>query len=1064
MMNSTSTVGRTARLFQFNLLAFLLAIAGGLAPSMLSAQQDCVNMIGDLTMGPNNEVIFDIDGTTSACDMPAPTMDDHDAISSTGTVALGGAELSLNLGAGFTPTTGNMFTLIEAMTITDEFAQGDEIVVGGRVFDIDYNTGVTPNTVVLSLGGIQIINDTIGICSDETTFDVTFGNFPLSTMDQSFDITLELFRPVGVGGGTENLTILGVTVPANSTSATETFDLGMAIDADDFDGGTIQIDEINEAGTNNSANFIGDPTPFIIFEAPAGTIAITTMGQDQEDTSTDPSICPGDDLEVTFMATAGSGLYDLTFEVDDANGTQTVTFDDVASGDPLTFTEAFGNTMSDFEGDITRIELVTIADANRDIVNCTGAGAEPLTGMPLVDATDNVIPAGGVDNCPDPIQICEDDVITYTVPTFTDNCTADTDITVTQTSTFNGSQSMAMATGGPISSANSGVVVVSFAAEDEFNNVNDSCSFTITITDTPDFTVASSAQEADVTTTADCSSMDADRINYVVCSGEEFDIEIDPNMDSMLTNYTILSVSSRPLNNVANATTLVYNDDFDLSDAAVASDTVLAGDGTTIQTFTGSVDNFAGDAATGTPQVITFTIQGEFSDTTNQDAAGMPTVCQTEQEICVLVYPEVSVVGVDDFMDGDDVCNARDFDDVMVELSPADGGDRYVTYSVSILDPNSSEITVTNEAPDGQINTATETSPFTDSTEPMAATNNMVNIGDFNFVNTGRDTGRVQIILTGVYEEDGTNTNTQAPFDVDCSGPSDTIILVIQPDIVLSGTILTGGTTTTNIDQTSAAPGQVVSICDGDSLTIDPFTVSADSALFFVDFTESNTVTRDASQGLTFAELVDTFTNLQFQLTDPMVNGLVTVEIVPFLDLDGDGEQSAGDCIEDDIVFRVRIEATPSAVATALDGTICEDTNAEINVTIDPNNVGGVMTRFNYEASTNRPDSVTVGDQTGNSAVGLTADNDPNTADFTTVINNIGRVADTVTFAITPFTFGADGANDNGMGDDCVGDTAFVDVVVEPIPAISEDADLTQVVCNLDASDVRLPHAYATER
>ena len=115
-------------------------IAAGASPGTLKT--------GDLILTAGGTASFELDGTTAGTQ--------HDQIDVTGTVDLGGATLSLDL--GYTPTNGDTYLIIEndgAEAVTGTFtglAEGATLTSGSQQFTISY-TGGDGNDVLLTYSG-----------------------------------------------------------------------------------------------------------------------------------------------------------------------------------------------------------------------------------------------------------------------------------------------------------------------------------------------------------------------------------------------------------------------------------------------------------------------------------------------------------------------------------------------------------------------------------------------------------------------------------------------------------------------------------------------------------------------------------------------------------------------------------------------------------------------------------------------------------------------------------------------------------------------------------------------
>ena len=142
----------------------------------------------------------------------------------------------------------------------------------------------------------------------------------------------------------------------------------------------------------------------------------------------------------------------------------------------------------------------------------------------------------------------------------------------------------------------------------------------------------------------------------------------------------------------------------------------------------------------------------------------------------------------------------------------------------------------------------------------------------------------------------------------------------------------------------------------------------------------------------------------------------------------------------------ITYDPVPNATATAQNATICSGSNAVIDVTTlvtDP-------IKFKWTANYSTLTTPGTGGPTTppGVAMGVGAINDG-------PLDNTGLTTVTVTYTITPYTFGANGLDDGGAGDDCLLAPALtVDVDVEPEPkadAVDDDGDgdkYTETICS----------------
>lgn len=125
------------------------AVAPGDSPGILTAT-------GNVSWNAATTFKVDINGLT-----PGNNVNNYDQLNVTGTVDLGGATLTGSLGNGFTPNIGDPFTVL---TSTGGFLPGgspdnfgnpvsgstDKFVLGGVEFQTSFNTGASPQTLVLT--------------------------------------------------------------------------------------------------------------------------------------------------------------------------------------------------------------------------------------------------------------------------------------------------------------------------------------------------------------------------------------------------------------------------------------------------------------------------------------------------------------------------------------------------------------------------------------------------------------------------------------------------------------------------------------------------------------------------------------------------------------------------------------------------------------------------------------------------------------------------------------------------------------------------------------------------
>jgi autotransporter-associated beta strand protein len=148
------------------------------------------------------------------------TANDHDQLNVTGAVSLGSATLSVSLFGGFSPTTGQTFTIINndaSDVVTGTFnglAEGGRFAIGNEVFSVSY-VGDTGNDVVLTshgpttttvseVGNDLQIEDTDGANTNDTLTISTNGTNVVIT-DPSNLLTTSI--PTATGNLTNTITV-----------------------------------------------------------------------------------------------------------------------------------------------------------------------------------------------------------------------------------------------------------------------------------------------------------------------------------------------------------------------------------------------------------------------------------------------------------------------------------------------------------------------------------------------------------------------------------------------------------------------------------------------------------------------------------------------------------------------------------------------------------------------------------------------------------------------------------------------------------------------------------------
>ncbi len=152
-------------------------------------------------------------------------------------------------------------------------------------------------------------------------------------------------------------------------------------------------------------------------------------------------------------------------------------------------------------------------------------------------------------------------------------------------------------------------------------------------------------------------------------------------------------------------------------------------------------------------------------------------------------------------------------------------------------------------------------------------------------------------------------------------------------------------------------------------------------------------------------------------------------------------------CVGDTVTFEVTVLPRPDIVATATQAansvtattlnaaptiTICSGTAVDFGLTQPVSGVG-VATRIGRVASNNIVD--------GNGDPLDAFENNLPVADFSQTLVNNSNATESVRYVFRAYNFGADGIDDGGNGDDCLG--APVYLFVEVLPALTDPSTLT---------------------
>ncbi|MEQ8703848.1 MAG: PKD-like domain-containing protein, partial [Phaeodactylibacter sp.] len=408
---------------------------------------------------------------------------------------------------------------------------------------------------------------------------------------------------------------------------------------------------------------------------------------------------------------------------------------------------------------------------------------------------------------------------------------------------------------------------------------------------------------------------------------------------------------------------------------------------------------------------------------TNVDGAPVETgtltnTTSTNQTVTYTIQPYTNGPnGVDDNATGDD-CLGTPFDvDIIVEPEPsasASAGTEVicgstaptVTVDVTALDGNNYQVSAIDNL--GGV-TGVSTAPYTRADGATIEPNNLTN-----------STSTTQTVTYEITPYTyGTNQVDDNGEGDDCLGTPFDITIEVEPTpeanpSAVEETICHNSNSTITVDVTAingtdylvssvSNPGNVGGV------TTAPYTRADGSVVEPVTLTNTTALT----QTVTYTVRAYTF--------GP--DGI---------DNDGTGD----DCLGAPFDIAVEVEPDPAATASAVSETICH--GSAPNITIDVTALDG--NRYLVSAISN-PDGVA-----GVSTSGYTrADGEtiePNTLTNTSMTN----MTQTVTYTITPYIYGPDGADNSGGGDDCEGTPFDVTVTVDPEPEAAPSA-LSEIIC-----------------
>jgi len=243
---------------------------GGIVDPNTIASTGVLNASGNVALAPQSVLSIEIGGLVAGTD--------YDQLNVTGTVDLGGADLSGALIGSFIPAAGNQFTIIQSTgLISGQFANSSPITFNGASFNIIYNS----NSVVLTaIAGGQA--DLIVVKSHS-------GNFARAQVGATYEA---LVTNSGIAD-----------MPASLVSLTETPPAGLTLTAMSGSGWTCVIPTCTRADSLSA--FLSYPPITITVDVAnnatsplINSVAVTTAATESDltnNTGTDSTIIdPGD--------------------------------------------------------------------------------------------------------------------------------------------------------------------------------------------------------------------------------------------------------------------------------------------------------------------------------------------------------------------------------------------------------------------------------------------------------------------------------------------------------------------------------------------------------------------------------------------------------------------------------------------------------------------------------------------------------------------------------------------------------------------------------------------------
>jgi hypothetical protein len=221
------------------------------------------------------------------------------------------------------------------------------------------------------------------------------------------------------------------------------------------------------------------------------------------------------------------------------------------------------------------------------------------------------------------------------------------------------------------------------------------------------------------------------------------------------------------------------------------------------------------------------------------------------------------------------------------------------------------------------------------------------------------------------------------------------------------------------------------SVCSGDILSIDPTTAvtAGTPADFDFNWSTTSTLTSVASGS---GPINGTVTNTGAAQAD------IVYSVTP-VDNTGSG------CSATPFTVTQPVDPLPVGSESVDSDTICSGATSSATFTLTT----GDAFLYTAVASGVTGATLSASNQTSGSVIESNA------------LSASGNTAGSVTYTITPYSYGFNGVNDNGTGDDCLGADSTFTIIVEPTPDISfaitapaavtlntGNTDLTTTVCN----------------